>query len=247
MGQDDILASGALENTYQAFQRDDNIGAVARPYFWFDSDIKKPVRATGQINPNQDEIVEITDNFERIILTIDVAGQLSGLAMRRQFIKVPFNPDIFPCHVYPFIDILKRHPIVFLKDYNVAVRIGSSQCRSVSSIYDKSPIESWVDFFNSVFSGIEYEKLRKYGIKNYVAKNYVGLIQIRCYGRYQYLLREIWQLLKYRPTNIFSPAFWFFSLGCIIMPARILIRLTDWYKREINSKKIKDIKFDYKI
>jgi glycosyltransferase involved in cell wall biosynthesis len=264
MGQDDILAIGALENTYRAFKKDENIGAVARPYFWFDEDIKKPVRATKQLNSKQDlprttenqegsvvwgEIVKITDSFKRIILTIDVAGQLSGLAIRKKFINLPFHPDIFPCHVYPFIDILKNHPIVFLKDYNVAVRIRSSQCRSVSSIYDKSPIESWVDFFNSVFAGKEYEKLREYGIKNYVAKNYIGLIQIRCFGRhkYKYLLREIGYLLKYRPENIFSPAFWFFSLGCIIMPAGILVKLTDWYKREINSKKLRNINFDYKI
>jgi glycosyltransferase involved in cell wall biosynthesis len=249
MGQDDILGKDVLIKTYQAFKLSEDIGAVARPYFLFDENIEKPVRATSQLNPRKDEIVKITDDFERIILTIDVAGQLSGLAMRRKFIDASFHPDIFPCHVYPFISILKKHPIVFLKDWSVAVRIRSSQCRSVSSIYDKSPIESWVDFFNSVFAGKGYEKLRKYGVKNYVAKNYIGLIQIRCYGRhkYPYLLREIRYLLKYRWENIFSPAFWFFSLGCIILPANILIRLTDWYKREVNSKKLKGIKFEYKV
>jgi glycosyltransferase involved in cell wall biosynthesis len=247
MGQDDILGKDVLLKTYKAFKLSEDIGAVARPYYWFDESIEKPVRATGQMNPKKDEIVKITDNFDRIILTIDVAGQLSGLAMRRKFMDIPFHPDIFPCHVYPFISILKKHLIVFLKDWSVAVRIRSSQCRSVSSIYDKSPIESWVDFFNSVFAGKEYEKLREYGIKNYVAKNYIGLIQIRCYGRYRYkyLLREIKCLLKYRPANIFNPVFWFFSLGCIILPAIFLIRLTDWYKREINSRKLKEIKLKY--
>lgn len=247
MGQDDILGKGALEETYKAFKISEDIGAVARPYFWFDEKITKPVRATGQLNPNENEIVRVTDDFERIILTIDVAGQLSGLAMRRKYINTPFHKDIFPCHVYPLISILKKHPIVFLKDYNLAVRIRSSQCRSVSSIYDKSPIESWVDFFNNVFPGTEFEKFRKYAIKNYVARNYVGLVQIRNYAKYRYLLREIWMLLKYRPENIWSPSFWFFSLGCLVTPPFVLIPLVDWYKSKVNSKKLRHIKFNYKL
>jgi len=237
MGQDDILGEGALEETHKAFEMSDDIGAVARPYFWFDEEITKPVRATRQLYPDKNEMVTMKDDFERIILTIDVAGQLSGLAMRRKYLDTPFHKDIFPCHVYPFIAILKKHPIVFLKDYNVAVRIRSSQCRSVSSIYDKSPIESWIDFFNNVFPEPEFKKFREYAIKNYVAKNYVGLVQIRNYAKFRHLMREIWKLLKYRPENIFSPPFWFFSLGCLVTPSLLLIPLVDWYKSNINSKK----------
>jgi glycosyltransferase involved in cell wall biosynthesis len=247
MGQDDILGAGALEETYKAFKISEDIGAVARPYFWFDEEITKPVRATGQLNPEKGEIVKITDNFERLILAIDVAGQLSGLAMRRKFLDTPFHKDIFPCHVYPFIAILKKHPIVFLADYNVAVRIRSSQCRSVSSIYDKSPVQSWIDFADNIFEEEEFKKFREYFIKNYVAKNYVGLVQIRNYAKYRYLWREIWMLLKYRPENIGSPTFWFFSLGCAITPPFILIPLVDWYKRKINSRKLRHIKFRYSL
>jgi glycosyltransferase involved in cell wall biosynthesis len=247
MGQDDILGEGALEETHKAFQISEDIGAVARPYFWFDEEIAKPVRATAQLNPTQNEIVKITDDFDRIILTIDVAGQLSGLAMRRKYLDTPFHEDIFPCHVYPFVAIFKKHPIVFLKDYNLAVRIRSSQCRSVSSIYDKSPVQSWIDFANSMFSEREWEEFRKYFIKNYVAKNYVGLVQIRNYAKYKYLLREIGMLLKYRWQNIFSPSFWFFSLGCIITPPLVLVPLVDWYKRGINSRKLRHIKFKYSL
>jgi glycosyltransferase involved in cell wall biosynthesis len=247
MGQDDILGEDALLETHKAFQISDDIGAVARPYFWFDEKITKPVRATGQLNPEKNEIVRITDDFAKIVLTIDVAGQLSGLAMRRKYLDTPFHSDIFPCHVYPFAAILKKHPIVFLKDYNLAVRIRSSQCRSVSSIYDKSPIESWVDFANNVFPEKEFEKFRKYFIKNYVAKNYVGLVQIRNYAKYRYLLREVWMLLRYRWQNIYSPSFWFFGLGCMLMPPFALIPLVDWYKKEINSRRLKHIKFEYNL
>jgi glycosyltransferase involved in cell wall biosynthesis len=247
MGQDDILGENALLETYNAFKISEDIGAVARPYFWFDKEITKPVRATKQLNPEKNEIVKSTDSFERLILTIDVAGQLSGLALRRKFVDAPFHKDIFPCHVYPFIAILKKHPVVFLKDYNLAVRIRSSQCRSVSSIYDKSPIESWIDFFNNVFPEPEFEKFRAYAIKNYVARNYVGLVQIRNYAKYRYLFREIWMLLRYRWENIWSPAFWFFSLGSVVMPPFLLIPLVDWYKEKINSRNLKHIKFNYKL
>jgi glycosyltransferase involved in cell wall biosynthesis len=247
MGQDDILSAGALADTYQAFKISDDIGAVARPYFWFDEEITKPVRATKQLNPSQDEMVRITDDFDKLILTIDVAGQLSGLAMRRKYLDTPFHGDIFPCHTYPFIAILKKHPIVFLRDYNVAVRIRSSQCRSVSSIYDKSPIQSWIDFFNNVFPEKEFENFRNYAIKNYVAKNYVGLAQIRNYAKYRYLLREIRMLLKYRWENIFSPTFWLLSFGCIVTPPFVLIPLVDLYKNKINSRKLGNIKFHYKL
>jgi glycosyltransferase involved in cell wall biosynthesis len=247
MGQDDILGKGALEDTREAFGLSDDIGAVARPYFWFDEKITKPVRATRQLNPEKNEIVRISDDFERIVLAIDVAGQLSGLALKKKYLDTPFHEDIFPCHVYPFAAILKKHPIVFLKDYNLAVRIRSSQCRSISSIYDKSPIQSWVDFANNIFPGKEFQNFRRYFIKKYVAKNYVGLVQIRNYAKYKYLLREIWMLLKYRPENIFSPTFWFFSLGSIVTPPFILIPLVDWYKQKINSRNYKDIKFNYEL
>lgn len=250
MGQDDILAKDALLDTYNAFKISEDVGAVARPYYYFDKDIKDidvPVRATEQLNPEKDELIRITDDYDRIILLIHVAGQLSGLAYRRKYIDMPFHEDIFPCHVYPFISILKKHPIVFLKDYNLAVRIRSSQCRSVSSIYDKSPLQSWVDFFVNVFPGDEFKKLRKYCIKNYVAKNYVGLAQIRNYAKYRYSWREVWYLLKYRWENIFSPKFWFFSLGCLITPPFILIPLIDWWKNSVNSQKLKHIKISYKL
>lgn len=247
MGQDDILAQGALLNTYKAFKISEDIGAVTRPYYWFDKDINTPVRAKEQLSPNKDEIVQIIDNYKRVIMVFKTLDQLSGLAYRRKFMDLPFHEDIFPCHVYPFASIFKKHPVVFLKDYNVAVRIRSSQCRSVSSIYNKSPLQSWVDFFNNVFFENKFGELREYCIKNFVAKNYVGLVQIRNYAKYRYLWREIYLLLKYRWQNLYNPQFWFFSLGCVIMPSFLLIPMVDWYKNKINSKRLKHIKFQYKL
>lgn len=245
MGQDDILAKGALENTYSAFRLSDDIGAVTRPYFWFDEKVEHPVRAKNQLNPAQDEIVRITDKPEKIIKVFQTLDQLSGLAYRRKFMDRPFHPDIFPCHVYPFASIFKEHPIVFLRDYNMAVRIRSSQSRKKSSIYDKSPLQSWVDMFENVFHENNFGQLKKYLIKNFVATNCIGLVQIRNYAKYKYLLREIRLLLKYRRQNVWSPSFWFLSFGCLITPPFILMPMVDWYKRKINAKKYAGIIFEY--
>ncbi len=247
MGQDDILGKDALLNTYKAFCLSDDIGAVTRPYFWFDEKINLPVRAKEQLNPQRDEVVTIHDDFNRIIKMFGTLDQLSGLALRKKYIDLPFHQDIFPCHVYPFASVFKKHPVVFLKDYNVAVRISSSQTRSVSGIYDKSPVQSWVDFFNNVFFEEKFRNFRRNFISNFVATNYVGLIQIKNHAKYQYLLREIYLLLKYRWQNIISFPFWFFSLGCIVMPAFWLIPLVDWYKNKINSRNFRGINFQYKI
>lgn len=247
MGQDDILGKNALLNTYQAFMGSDDIGAVTRPYFWFDRKIITPVRAKKQLNPKENEKVTVKDNYSRIMTMFKTLDQLSGLAYRRKYMDLPFHQDIFPCHVYAFASIFKKRPVVFLKDYNVAVRIRSSQSRKVSSIYNKSPLQSWKEMFNHVFYEKKFENLKKYMIKNFVAKNYVGLVQIRNYARFRYLLREIWMLLKYRPENVFNFSFWFFSLGCLVVPAQILIPMVDWYKNKINSKRLRQIRFEYSL
>lgn len=247
MGQDDILASGVLQNTQKAFAISPDIGAVTRPYFWFDEKVEHPVRAKGQLNPGADEVVKITDSFARVNLVFQTLDQLSGLAYRRAFVDCPFHGDVFTSHIHPFASIFKKHPVVFLKDYAVAVRISSSQSRKVSSIYEKSPMESWAEMFQVVFGEKEFERFRNKFIKDFVAKNCVGLVQIRNYAQYRYLIREIGMLLKYRWQNIFSFQFWFFSLGCIVMPPFLLIPLGDWYKAKINSRILKKIKFEYQL
>ncbi|MFZ5982160.1 MAG: glycosyltransferase family 2 protein, partial [Patescibacteria group bacterium] len=78
MGQDDILSTGALSETYRAFSDNPEVGAVTRPYFWFDKDIRTPVRAKEQLNPNANEAVRITDSPERVISVFKTLDQLSA-------------------------------------------------------------------------------------------------------------------------------------------------------------------------
>lgn len=246
MSQDDLLASEALGKTIACFDNPE-VGAVTRPYFWFHNDPQKPVRAKKQFNPQKDEILSIASGLETLVKILDPLDQFSGLAYRVKFMDRGFHEDIFPCHIYPFLSIFKQHKIVFLKGYTIAARTTSSQTRKISSIYEKSPIQSWVEMINNVLPEDRFAEFRKYAIGNFIARNYVGLVQIRNYGRYRWLLREIYLLLKYRWQNIFSLPFWFFSLGCLVMPPTLLIPLVDWYKAAVNARRLRDVKFEWAL
>ncbi len=245
LGQDDILSPDALLKTNKAFTMSDDIGAVTRPYRWFDEDLDVTVRARLPLNSKKDETVKITDEPAKIVEVFKSLDSLSALGYRAKFMDRPFHPDIFPCHVYPFASIFKKHPIIFLKDYVSSVSMRNSQCWHLSSIYNKSPMLSWVEMFENVFPEKRFAKLRKYCIENFVAINYVGLAQIKNYSyrEYGYTLREIAYLLKFRHKNILSPLFWFFSLGALITPRKLLIPAIDLYKKHVNKIKFKDIKF----
>lgn len=247
LGQDDILATHAVRSAYKAFKISSDIGAVTRPYRWFDEDLKVTVRARLPLNPDKDEIVKITDSPDRVAKVFRTLDSLSALAYRAKFFDRPFHQDIFPCHVYPFASIFKKHPIVFLKDYVSSVSMKNSQCIHVSSIYDKSPLLSWVQMFENVFPEKKFRNLRDYCIKNFVAVNYVGLAQIKNYSRhsYWYTLREIFYLARYNLKNLFNPKFWIFSFGALVIPPILLIPMVDWYKKSINTILFSNIKFEY--
>ena len=146
------------------------------------------------------------------------------------------HEHIFTAHVYPMASVWKNHDLMCLKDNTIAVRIESSQARFVSSIYNPSPIQTWVQLFETVYPEAEYAALRQHCIRDFIARNYVGLVQIRNFGRYSWLWREIGMLLKYHPANLCHPAFWMFTIGCAVLPARMLIHMVDAYKRRVLSR-----------
>jgi glycosyltransferase involved in cell wall biosynthesis len=242
MGQDDIIAPGILERVSRIFEEHKNVGAITRPYYWFSDDISKPVRAKGTLDDKKDRVVSINDDFVTVVQVFDTLDQLSGLALRRQFLEVDVHEDVFTAHIYPFASIFKNHKVVYLKDYVVAVRIGTSQTRHVSAIYSKSPMESWVNMFQTVFADKKFDAIKEHCIKKFVAKNFVGLVQIRNYGDYNWLCREIKLLVKYDRNNLFNARFWFYSLGTLLLPRTVLAPLTDYYKDHILSKSLTHIK-----
>lgn len=243
MAQDDILAKDALQKTHDAFLLDENIGVVTRPYFWFEKDINKPVRAVLPYNENGDSVISVFDGKNEFMKIFESVGQLSGLAYRREFLEVPFNEECFPAHIYPFAGILRNHKCVFLKDYTVAVGIMDSQTRSVSSVYDLSPTESWLKMYRTVFASPEYFQQREWG-EEHILTNFVGFVQLKNYAKRGTLVREIKIFIKNRKRNLLNLKFWFFALGALLIPRWILIPLVDWYKSKVNSKIVSQIKFE---
>jgi glycosyltransferase involved in cell wall biosynthesis len=242
MGQDDILLRDALQKTHDAFLLDDDIGLVTRPYYWFnDYDFKKPVRAVEPYDKNRDAVISVLDGQREVKKIFESVGQLSGLAYRLKYMKTDFHEETFPAHIYPFAEMTKKHKVVFLKDYTVAVRIASSQTRFKKSIYDISPTLSWTKMFNSVYRGEKYKKVREAGIEQ-VATNFVGLVQLKNYSTFRNLIREIFILVRLRPANLLNPKFWFFSLGTILTPRKLLIWLVDNYKSKLLAYRLKNLR-----
>ncbi len=244
MAQDDLLSKDSLQKTHDAFLLDPDVGVVTRPFFMFIGDYRKPVRAILAIDNEKDRIFTVHADEKSFLHIMFSASQLSGLAYRRSFLEVPFNLEIFPAHIYPFAGIFRNHKCVFLKDYTVAARIESSQTRTLSTIYDISPTDSWVRMYKSVFSGDEFKTQREWGIRDR-ARNYVGLIQIRNYGSLSLTLRELrimvgncWQILL-------EPKFWVYAVGVTVLPPFLLRPLSDFYKARILARSLPEMPFNY--
>jgi len=241
MAQDDILLKNALLKTYQAFYLDKDIGVVTRPYFWFYQNIKKPVRAITPFNKDKSVVTSIFAGKKVVQKIFESVGQLSGLAYKTEYFNLNFHQETFVAHIYPLAEILKKHKIVFLKDYTVAVRIPSSQTRHKSDIYNISPALSWVKMFQTIFQEKKYYKIKQTGIKQ-ITTHFLGLIQIKNFGSFKNLIEEVFILIKFNPLNLLNIKFWFFSLAIILIPKNILLWLTDNYKNKVMARKFKDIK-----
>lgn len=252
LGADDILSKNALKETSAAFMEDENIGAVTRPYFWFQGlidQIGTPIRVTPTLHEN--EVIDI-HNIPRAVYVMhnEILGQLSGLAFRMKYLQESFftEENNWIAHGYPFLHVFKKHPVVFLKNYQVAVRIGENLVRQKgNTLYHISPTRRWIEMLDEILYEDEFKELKTYFIKKIIASNYVGLVQIKAYAGIYFLLREIGYLLKYRMLNILNVKFWFFSLGSIAVPSFLLGKMADYYKNRINSRILKGIHFEYDL
>lgn len=231
LGQDDLLLPGALAKTIQAFSNP-KIGAVTRPYYWFWDTPDRPVRAVLPFNRLKNSTIYLSHGSKGVKKIFESVGQFSGLAYRMRYFSGQFHSSIFPSHIYPFARIVKKHPVVFLKDYTVAVRIRSSQTRLFKSTYFVSPTASWVEMFRTVFAGPTYSAIR-FACIGQICTHHVGLIQLKNYGRYRDLLKELVILIWYFPLNLVIPSFYLFAFVALVIPSSLLKKLTDWYKQII--------------
>lgn len=241
LANDDVISPLALERTLAAFNMASDIGCVTRPYYWFrDNRPDLPIRFTNPLDPHTDRIISADDGNDVLRAVFDVMGQVSGIAFRNDALKTPFNPQVWTTHIEPFLATLKTHRGVFLHDYLLAVRLEHSQARTLPKIYDPSPLWTWVDMMQRVFAGDRWKRQRMAGINN-IGSHVEGLVQLRCHSTMKCFLREAWFYLWYRPVNALSIRYWFFSLGCLVMPPKVLRDLVDRYMARVSGAQTADI------
>lgn len=238
MGQDDILLQDNIfEKSISIFRENSNIGAITRPYYWFDESLDKPIRS---VPPSSKRVINVQDEKKYLEAVYETVGQLSALVYRKELITEPFNENVFTAHIYPFLSVMKTHDVYFWEDYNLAVRTSSSQTRFLSSIYNPSPTKTWVEMFQKVFSEKEFDHAREVGIEH-ITTNYIGLVQIKNYGYFKDLLRDVYYLVKYRPANLLNLKFWSVLLGVLFIPRIILRKMVDFYKNKISKSQLEDL------
>ncbi|HAJ56584.1 MAG TPA: hypothetical protein DCL35_02315 [Candidatus Omnitrophica bacterium] len=236
------ISPDALEQTYRAFSLSGDVGAVTRPYYWYGIDLNEVVRAKDRFALDGDILLSVHDDPGKIIELFKTVDNPGGLAYRKMYLDTPFHQDPFVEFIYPFASILKKHSVVLLGTYTMACPALEYSGSQNPFVYKKSPIQCWVDMFETVFKGPELKTLKERCIRDFVAVNYVGLAQVRNYGGFKCLLREILQLIKYRKANLFSLKFWVYSIGSIVIPPCLLKRMVKFCKKDINSKLLKNIK-----
>lgn len=239
--QDDFISQGYLREVVDILRENPQVLAVTRPYYAFAHDYRRPTRFKKRLGEDGSiTILDVGSPRADLLTVFRTLDQLSGLAFRSSSFKVDFNDDVFPCHVYPFADMLERGSIAMTGTYSIAVRTESSQCRHVSWIYDVSPVQSWINLFKEVLAKPEHASLQRFFISEFCANNSVGLLQIRNYSRrpFAYLWREIRIMVKSRPKLMINPIFLGVVVTCVIVPRPILRRLVDGFKSYVSSKTV---------
>jgi len=233
--QDDILLKDALTKIVNAFTKDEDVGIVTRPYYQFEFDPKIPVRFWPPPDETHDTVITLNSPKKLIEAAVTSTYLVSCLAFRVKYLDLPFNSHVFTSQAYPFFSIFKKHKIVYLKDYIVAVGIYESQCRHKPSIYIPSPVATWIKVFEVTLAGKKYDRVRKI-CQDFVAQNYIGLVQIKNYGNYKILLTEIKNHIKFRKISLLDWRFWFYSGISLFVPRFLLIKIVDRFKSKVLSQ-----------
>ena len=242
LAQDDILSPVAIESCMKALADFPSARAVSRPYFWFNDSLNSPIRQIPNLGTLLPELVTTDSDWWKIERTLIAASQLTGLMYRRSGIREPFVNSIFPAHIYPLAGALRDGGVVYLPYPTVAVSIEHSQTRTLSSIYGESPALAWINLYKKVFEGDKFREIRINGIRKHMGKNFVGLIQIRSFGRYRYFLRELGVMVVARPMNVIDPRFIFSASGLAILPRRFIIFLVGNFKAKVVGRTLINVK-----
>ncbi len=236
MAGDDLLDKNTLKLYFEALKRNPQAGVITRPYYWFDYDYRKPVRLKQTIGSITEELISINDSKEKLFKLFSSLDQLSGLCLKRELIHIDFCKEPWISHAYPWLDIFKNHPAIFIKEYILAVRIGFSATRS--NIYQKSPMVCWKEMLDTIFFEKRFQKIKNIIISDFVGINYIGLVQIRNYGSFSSYIKEVINLVKFRKANLINIKFYLMVLITLLTPPIILRKITDKFKTHLYSKVI---------
>lgn len=235
---DDLLDKHTLQWYYNIYQSNPKVGAITRPYYWFDSDYRVPVRFKKTITGKGNLLVNTKSSITDIFLILSTLDQCSGLSFKRNLTKQKFDDDPWISHAYPWLDIFKNHSVAFLKNYPLAVFIGNSATRS--NIYQRSPMISWKNMIDKIFFEKKFNKLKREITKNFIAINYIGLVQIKNYGSLKSYFKEVYYLVKLRPSNLLNLKFWIVFIITLLTPSKLLRILTDKFKSKIYTNFINE-------
>lgn len=156
-----------------------------------------------------------------------LADNPSGLAFRKQCLPLEVNNKPFIEAASIVKQVLdKGWTFVTMPFDTVRIRIGNNNSQNKTSFLE-SPLLNWVNLI---------------GKQYFILTSFISLIQIRCWGGYNFLLREIFYFIKFRPINLLRIDFWFFSLITLLIPKKILIALSKFYKHKINRFLLKGVK-----
>ena len=203
---DDLAQRDALLRVRDAFLISDDIGVVTRRIFWFEENPLKPVRATRQFK--EIEIISLKSPLEKIRNAISLFDQISGMSFRKRYMRFGFSQEPFIEIAKMAVPMMKICKVAILPDDIVALRISNNGSMN-PVVYKNSPLLAWYRVIMESFPEKEYRSLRRYLVDRFVANNYVGLVQIKVFGGWECLLREIIALIRLRLGNIISSKFWF--------------------------------------
>lgn len=156
---------------------------------------------------------------------LEQSDQISGIAFRREAMSGNFWNE-------PFVEMasmVKRVSDItpsggdVMMEFTVAVRIMNNGSTN-PKVYKESPLLNWYKIV---------------GPRKFVVKNFIGLVQIKNYGSFYALIREIWYLIILCPLNLGDPRFWFFSLLTLFTPRFLLRRLSEFWKLRLNRRTFK--------
>ncbi len=157
------------------------------------------------------------------------ADNQSGIAFRKEAIQGNFAPVYWiegASMVKRVLDCGWDYKIIHYDTVGVRIHPGGNTSTRPEP-YMISPTLTW---------------LKLVGRRKFFLTVFISLIQYKNWGKYRFMLWEIWYFIKFRPINLFRPDFWFWSLIAIFVPKCVLRPFTQIYKKKFLSKIIAEKK-----